>query len=204
MEKYEEILIKLNNDLDILESEIENILSKAEKGISITKRSLKMIRRDVLNKEFNSNKEEIYFFKQIKPKIYSKLIYYVKLFCIENRRPRSSTKNQIKFLSNEINKFQDYFNHNLDFCIYYRRNSTVFDEQYFLRGKEDIRLFPDTYHFYTDEEFSTSHDTSVATILAYDMLIVHLKKEIDKLENNGYTNTVLPKHGEIVWTGKKN
>lgn len=205
MEKYEALLIQLNTDLDVLESETENILSKAERGIGITKKSLRNLRQDVLNNGFKSSKEEIYFFKQIKPKIYSKLIYYVKLFCIENRRPKSSTKNQIKFLNNEINKFQEYFNFNLDFCIYYRRNSTVFDEQYFLRGKEDIRLFPDTYHFYTDEQFSTSHDTSVVTILAYDLLIAYLKREIDRLEgySNYYTSQFQQKPSKITWTSQK-
>ncbi|WP_299159172.1 RteC domain-containing protein [uncultured Tenacibaculum sp.] len=199
----EKIQKQLVTTLEILEVEIDDVLKRAEKGIEISKETLKKIRNIVVDNQFKTKQDEIYFFKKIKPKVYSRLIYYVKLFCIENRRPKSSTKNQIKFLSNEVNKLQEYFNHNLDFCLYYRRNSTVFDKQYFLRGQEDIRLFPDTYHFYTDDEFSTSHDTSVATIQAYDMLIVYIKKEIDKLENNGYHLIQQQKQGNIVWTGNK-
>ena len=30
------------------------------------------------------------------------------------------------------------------------------DEQYFIRGKADIRLHPETFHFFIDEQFSTS------------------------------------------------
>ncbi len=205
MKESEKLIIELETALETLEIETDDVLILAETGIKITKQALKRIRTIIINYEFKTKQQEIHFFKNVKPKIFSKLIYYVKLFCIENRRPRSSTKNQIKFLSNEIDKFQQYFNNNLDFCIYYRRNATVFDEQYFLRGKEDIRLFPDTYHFYTDEQFSTSHDSTVATILAYDLLIVHLKREIDKLESNGnYSNLqALQKQSNIIWTAHK-
>ena len=205
VKKFKDILKKLDNELNILEIEEEDILVKAEKGIKLAKQTLKTVRRIVVDYEFETKLEEIHFFKCTKPKIYSKLIYYVKLFCIESKRPRGSNKSQVKFLNNYIEKLQTYFNNNLDFYHYYRREATVFDEQYFLRGKADIRLFPDSFHFFVDEEFATSHDSTVATILAYDLLIVHLKREIDKLENNNnYANLrLLQRKTKITWTAHK-
>lgn len=202
---YDDILKKLDNKLDILEIEEQDILLKAEKGIKIAKQTLKSIRSIVVDYEFETKLEEIHFFKCTKPKIYSKLIYYVKLFNIESKRPRGSNKSQVKYLNNYIEKLQTYFNDNLDFYHYYRREATVFDEQYFLRGKADIRLFPDSFHFFVDEEFATSHDSTVASILAYDLLIVHLKREIDKLENNGnYASLrLLQSKTKITWTAHK-
>ena len=202
---YDDILKNLDNKLDILEIEEQDILLKAEKGIKIAKQTLKSIRSIVVDYEFETKLEEIHFFKCTKPKIYSKLIYYVKLFNIESKRPRGSNKSQVKYLNNYIEKLQTYFNDNLDFYHYYRREATVFDEQYFLRGKADIRLFPDSFHFFVDEEFATSHDSTVATILAYDLLIVHLKREIDKLENNNnYANLrLLQRKTKITWTAHK-
>lgn len=202
---YEKILKKLDHDLDHLELEEEDILVKAEKGIKFSKQTLKTVRNIIVDHEFESKLEEIHFFKCTKPKIYSKLIYYVKLFNIENKRPRGSNKSQVKYLNNNIEKLQTYFNDHLDFYHYYRREATVFDEQYFLRGKADIRLFPDTFHFFVDEQFATSHDSTVATILAYDLLIVHLKREIDKLENNSnYANLkLLQRKTKITWTAHK-
>ena len=202
---YDDILKNLDNKLDILEIEEQDILLKAEKGIKIAKQTLKSIRSIVVDYEFETKLEEIHFFKCTKPKIYSKLIYYVKLFNIESKRPRGSNKSQVKYLNNYIEKLQTYFNDNLDFYHYYRREATVFDEQYFLRGKADIRLFPDSFHFFVDEEFATSHDSTVATILAYDLLIVHLKREIDKLENNGnYANLrMIQRKPKITWTAHK-
>ena len=202
---YEDILKKLDYELNILEIEEEDILVRAEKGIKLAKQTLKKVRSIIVDYEFKTKLDEISFFKCTKPKIYSKLIYYVKLFNIEGKRPRGSNKSQVKYLNNYIEKLQTYFNDNLDFYHYYRREATVFDEQYFLRGKADIRLFPDSFHFFVDEQFATSHDSTVATILAYDLLIVHLKREIDKLENNGnYASLrLLQSKTKITWTAHK-
>ncbi|RKE92276.1 RteC domain-containing protein [Ichthyenterobacterium magnum] len=164
------------------------------------------IRNLVADVKFKNKEHEIYFFKNVKPKIYSRLIYNVKLFNVESKRPRGSSKSQIKYLNNYINKLQVFFNDNLEFYHYYRTSATFLDEQYFLRGKADIRLHPDTFHFFTDPQFSTSHDTTVATILAYDMLIIHLKKEIDKLINsNNMETTINPfqNQSKLFWTGNK-
>jgi len=199
-------LKKFKKQIDVLEANDEDNLSKAEKCILIAKSTLKCLRKIVVSTEFKSSKYEIYFFKSIKPKVYSKLIYYVKLFNLESKRPRGSSKMQRKYLDREITKLQAYFNDNLEFYQYYRRGGTSLDTQYFIRGKEDIRLNPDNFHFFVDEQFSTSHDSTVATILAYDMLIIHLKQEIDKLENNNNMETVIhpfQKQSKLFWTGSK-
>ena len=179
LNNYHKILQDLDSSLEFLESETEDVLTKAEEGIKIAKKALLQLRKVVTDKELKSREQEITIFKIIKPKIYSRLIYYVKLFNIESKRPRGSSKSQKKYLDYEIKKLQDYFNDNLEFYQYYRRSETSLDNQYFLRGKEDIRLHPDNFHFFIDEKFSTSHDSTVATIISYDMLIVYLQKEIE-------------------------
>ena len=206
MKIYENILKELDSSLEQLESETDEILIKAEKGIQISKTALVQIRDRTVKNKFKSKADEIIFFKHQKPKVYSKLIYYVKLFNIESKRPRGSSKSQKKYLDYEIRKLQDYFNDNLEFYQYYRRSGTSLDSQYFLRGKEDIRLHPDSFHFFIDEKFSTSHDSTVAIIMAYDMLIVYLQKEIELIENrNGMETTINPfqKQSKLFWTGNK-
>ena len=206
MKKFDKIINELNNSLDILESETDDSLSKAEKGIHIVKDALLELRSLAISFKFKSEAEEILLFKHLKPKVYSKLIYYVKLFNIESKRPRGTSKTQKKYLDYEIKKLQDYFNDNLEFYQYHRRGGTSLDNQYFIRGKEDIRLHTDNFHFFTDEKFSTSHDSTVAKIMAYDMLIVYLQKEIEIIENkNGMETTINPfqKQSKLFWTGNK-
>lgn len=204
MKCYNDIVRELDKTLETLESEAEDIIQRAEKGIKITRSTLEVLGELVNTKEFDNEATEIQFFKCVKPSVFSKLIYYVKLFNIETKRPRSSKKSQIKYLNKHIDKLQIYFHDNLEFYHYYRRGASFLDEQYFLRGKADIRLHPETFHFFTDKQFSTSHDSTVATIMAYDMLIIHLKKEIDKLENNGMETQMENKQrSKLFWTGNK-
>jgi len=202
--KVNELLKNLNHEIEKLELEETDILIKAEKGIKIAKATLTKMRKFVLSQAFKSMQAEIQFFKEVKPKTYSKLIYYVKLFNVESKRPRGSNESQIKYFNDQIDRLQDYFNDNLEFYHYYRKGATYLDEHYFVRGKLDIRLFPDTFSFFTDDEFSTSHDSTVATILAYDMLIVYLKTEIDKLENSKGLETITAPcqpQSKLNWTG---
>lgn len=204
--QYKKLLNDLDDQIQFLEAETESVLEKAEEGVRITKRALEQLRILSSKQKFSNIQNEIHFFKMIKPQVYSKLIYYVKLFNIESKRPRSSNKSQIKYFNKHIDTLQNYFNDHLEFYHYYRRGATFLDEHYFVRGKIDIRLFPDTFSFFTDEKFSTSHDTTVATILAYDMLIVYLKTEINSLENNnGMELSINPfqKESRLFWTANK-
>lgn len=201
----EEIVKELDSKLELLESETEDILVIAEKGIKLAQQCLEDLRAGVIDNGFDVKSLEIQFFKSIKPQIFSRLIYYAKLFNIESKRPRSSNKSQTKYLNNHIDKLQTYFHDNLEFYHYYRRGATFLDEQYFLRGKADLRLHPDTFHSFTDEQFSTSHDSTVATILAFDMLIIHLKTEINKLQNNNGMNETPQSNNpsKLFWTANK-
>lgn len=204
MNKIDEILRELDSGLGSLETEDQSI-KKVEQSIVITKKSLQALRKYVTTHDFKNKSDEIYFFKNIKPKVYSKLIYFIKLFTIESKRPRGSNKSQVKYLNSQIDRLQSYFHDNLHFYHYYRRDATIFDEQYFLRGKIDLRLYPDSFHFLVDEQFSTSHDSAVATILAYDLLIVHIKQEIDKLENIKKIPKFegLQEKAKLTWTAHK-
>lgn len=203
IERYQQILKALEDQLNLLEVE-EDILIQSERGIKLSCQALKEIRQKVLTHTFGSAEEEILFFKEIKPRLYSKVIYYVKLFHIESRRPRGSNHSQIAYLNHQIDEVQLFFEENFEFYHYYRRNSCALDQQYFMRGNADFKLYLDNFYSFIDESFCTSHDGLVATILAYDMLIVHLKSEINKLEDQrgkekGFTATF----PNFFWTANK-
>lgn len=203
--KYQKLISEFETKLEALETCTEDILYKAETGITYTERWLKTLRKKVLKTGFSSTVEEIFFFKHIKPQIFSKLIYFAKLFQIESKRPRSSSKFQIKYLNSQINKLQVFFNDNLEFYHYYRRGATSLDEEYFVRGKSDLRTATDFFNFYVDEKFSTCQDVTVAAIMAYDMLIVYLQQEIEKLENNNDNQNInlMKQSSRLFWTGNK-
>ena len=203
--KYQKLLSDFEGQLEALENGNGDILFKAEKGIALVEKCIRRLQKQIVGQEFETQADEIYFFKHVKPQIFSKLIYYIRLFSIESKRPRGKEVAQVKYLQQQIDKLQTFFNDNLEFYNYYRRGAMSMDEQYFVRGNRDLRLPLESFHFLIDDEFSTCQDGTVATIMAYDMLIVYLRKEVDDLNNNmePTKNTIMEKPSKLFWTGSK-
>lgn len=172
---------KLDNQLQIINLEESDILYKAQKSVQSIKKALKELKAFVLDYSFIDEAEEIYFFRKIKPELFSKLIYFIKVYNIESRRPSGSREIQEKFLRHELEKITCFFNNHLQFYQYYRMNSTFLDDKCFLRGKEDLHLFHDSLIYFVDPDFSTSHDIMVAKIMSNDMLEVFLNTELESL-----------------------
>ena len=203
--KYQKLLTEFEARLDMLENGEGDILFKAETGIVLVEKYIKKLQDQILKKTFTSQTEEIYFFKHVKPQIFSKLIYYGKLFNMESKRPRVPNTAQVKYLKHQIGKLHIFFNDNLEFYNYYRRGAMSLDEHYFVRGNRDLRLPFESFHFLIDDQFSTCQDGTVATIMAYDMLIVYLKREVDTLEKiiEIPENIPMQKPSKLFWTGSK-
>lgn len=160
----------------------DNILQLAEHSFQAVRNVIEQLRNHVAETNFVSVEEEIYFFKEIKPQFYSKLIYYLKVFAIETRRPTGSTAAEEKYLQKELNRLKHFFDDNLDFYQYYRSGATYLDKKYFLRGKIDIHFSPDTYYYSADPKFSTSHDYKVSRIIANELVRIYLISALGELE----------------------
>ena len=185
-------------------------------GYDIIETSLSMVLRlqDVLTDlrnqlqtyVFSSKEEEIFFFKNQKPELLGRLLYFHKIYRIETQCPTGSNEVIRLYINKELDSLTYFFNRNLDFYQYYRSHSTIHDEHYFLRGRTDIRLCTDSAQFDKDPNFSTGYDYKVAKILANEMLRIYLNKKLQKLENESYIekqqhsiNSKTP----VRFTGKK-
>lgn len=70
----------------------QSILIQTETAAGLCQHGLDELRKLVIKNGFDSEQEEIHFFKNIKPKVRGKYIYYVQLFQIESHRYNASTK----------------------------------------------------------------------------------------------------------------
>ena len=182
-----------------LEIEADCSIQRIEAVIDIILKSLSEIKEYVLNRGFKNIEEEIHFFKYQKPTIISKLIYYNAIYKIETKKPYGA-KPIKKYLNKELKKLKRFFDHNLDFYKYYRSNNSFLDENFFIRGKHDIKLWLDTYYFESDQTFSTSHDYKIAKIMANDLIQVYIE---DQLYNNKDHRDILTDPLKLNWTGSK-
>lgn len=198
---------KILNIVQGVEDEINSIILEAkypvhqvEDTINTILRHLATLRKYVQENGFKSEEDEIHFFKNVKPKVVSRLIFFNSVFKIETKRPNGGRKIIRKYLNAELHKLQRFFENNLEFYKYYRTNNTFLDRKFFLRGNADVKLNLDTFFFEADPTFSTSHDYKVAKIIANDMIQVYLEHQHDLNEKG--TN-ILPSPASVNWTGSK-
>lgn len=201
-------IVNLENELEsrllFLNMEHDKPLQRAEPAILEISGALKKLKSCILRTKFASDSEEIDFFKNHKPLVLSKLIYYNDLFRIETRKPSGGEKMIRKYYRSELHRLKEFFEENVDFYGYYRTNSTYLDHKYFLRAKLDFRLTPDAFVYESDSRFSTSHDYKVARIMANDLLEVYLNDELLKLSRrNTEQYTVATPRTKLVWTDPK-
>lgn len=199
------LLTNLNEQLNFLDLEITDAIKHSEKAIEMIVKSLENLKVLIVKNKFRTQTEEVIFFKEVKPQVFSKLIFYTKVLKIETKRPKGTDRSQRKYLLNELDKLNHFFDNNLDFYQYYRTGAIFLDEKYFLRGKYDIRLSLDTFFFTSDQEFNTSHDFKVSKILANDLLEIYLKEQLtilDRKETMTTKTQALPKV-KLTWTDNK-
>lgn len=199
----QKLISELQLRLDIIHSETTEPLEYAEQGIKASIAVLEKLKTKFISYVFLDKREEIDFFRNHKPQLASRLIYYNEVYTITSNKPIGSKKAIRNYYKTELDKLEIFFNENLEFYRYYRTGNQALDNKYFLRGKYDVRLTLDSFYFQADQRFSTSHDYKVAKILANDAIKVFLELEIQRLEQPT-KNTSLASNKTIQkWTGSK-
>lgn len=199
-----DIIQILENKINEVNIEIDDQIELAEIIIKHTLNNLSEVKNYIFEMGFMNQQEEIYFFKELKPKILSKLIYYNSIYRIETKKPNGGERIIRKYYNNELDKLKRYFDNNLEFYKYYRTGSTYLDKYYFVREKHNIKLSLDTFYFEADHRFTTSHDYKVAKVMAHDLIQVYLENELANLYKINTSEKSQHNHNlKQCWTGSK-
>lgn len=201
-EYIDNILQEIDSEIDSFDLYGRDIIGDSLKMIDIIQKYIDQLRERVIVYEFDSQEEEIVFFKELKPQVLSKQLYFNKIYCIESKFPTGSNEAAKRYLNDQLHSLEYYFNRHLDFHQYYRSGSTVYDKYYFVRGNVDPKLCNDSSRFNSDLKFSTVYDFKVAKIIANEMLRIYLNRRLKMIEDPAlFTET---KKGRRTWTGQKN
>jgi hypothetical protein len=199
---------RLKKEIDAKIEQIEcseiSMITKSLEASRVFVEAYNQLKTFILSYTFRSEEEEILFFKEIKPRLCFRLIYYRKLYNIEMDRPTGIEK-QREYLNDLLNSINKYNGKRLDFIRYYRSGSSIFDSLYFFRGQTDTEQYMETFSHEFDPNFSTNCDFKVAKILANDMLSDYLAREIEALNENN--NLIMGSFGfpaiKLTWKGTK-
>ena len=183
-----QFIYSLKKEVDVKVEQIEcsevSVITKSLEASRVLADAFKQLKLFVLSHNFKNDDDEISFFKEIKPRLCFRLIYYRKVYNIEMNRPIGIDK-QREYLCDILNDINKYNSKRLDFIRYYRSGSTHLDALYFLRDSTDAEQYLETFFHERDPKFSTNCDFKVAKILSNDMLSAYLMQEIELLNDNG-------------------
>lgn len=199
---FKKLIDELNKNLHFLSLEQDNIFKRCEESVNVCNRALEQCKGLMQEKYFKNSHDEILFFKELKPMITSKLKYHHMVFKIEHGKPLSEVA-QKAYYEKELTEIDHFFRNNLEFITYYKTGSTYLDSKYFTRGNTELNLMADECFFFCDKNFCTTHDSKVAQILAYELLAIHIRNEIKKLEKREGMEPIKQYHQTLVWTDSK-
>ncbi|WP_339887734.1 RteC domain-containing protein [uncultured Flavobacterium sp.] len=205
MKTYSTTLITaLEKQLKKIHGSNVDIILQAKQAMTATINKLEELKIEFIRHTFEDKTKEIEFFKQLKPQLTSKLIYYNEIYNMEVSKPTSTNKDIQKHYNKELAKLKNFFNDNKEFYKYYRSGNTCLDKKYFIRRKHDISLTVDSTYFQSDYIFATSHDYKVAKIIANEALHRYIETTLQKhgkniIKNNENNETLQT----LKWTGSK-
>ncbi len=207
MEEFTNLYLdEIERQIQKIESEERNVINKSTKILSFLETKLEKLKEFIIKYDFKTEEEEILFFKEIKPKIVSKLIYYMSVHKIEISRPKGSPLTIEIYLLTELDILKHFFDSNIEMYHYYRTGGTHLDKIYFLRKRNfDIPINIACFYFERDVRFSTVYDYKIAKIIANDCLEKYLKLQLIKLKED--TETEQKAHTTLktreTWTASK-
>jgi len=156
----------------------------------------------ICHNSFRSQREEILFFKKIKPEVFHKLILLKKILQIESEMPVDGRKSQIKLLRNKLKRTSRFYKENKEFCSYMRQDANHFDNVYFTRNNQFINSFESLEYFDFDPLFSTVHSIKASHLLACDKLREYLKGKIEEIKHKQKVSSSAV-HKTLKWTDSK-
>lgn len=195
MEYYKRILEEARKEFQVFQQQEPLPLSELVKALRTSEDFLKILSTAVQAQGFQNVADECYFFKHLKPQLEQEYIYYFERLRMK-RYPEKldTTVHQQRFTT----YYETYFQENFEFYLYYVQGLSIFDEQYFLRGKESSRLYQGTTYYSQSAEFSTNRDGCVAILLAYERLLLWLREIPARSQPSSSSST-----SKLTWTATK-
>lgn len=201
------ILSQIHHQEDKLSSQMMQTPEEAYQMTLFLKEMLYDIKSQILQAGFTNEQQEIDFFKNIKPNILGKLIYYNKIFRIETTCPVSNGEIHQSYFENLLKTLKSEYKESIcneDFYRYYRAGRTDRDHTYFRLGQINYHDGLKSGVFEIDISFSTYYDNKIAHIIANELLYTYMITKINPEKNPDMSMTNGDTNRDISWTNSQN
>ena len=205
---FHEAISKISKKEERLTIKPSKIIEESYAMTLLLKDSLAELKEFVMNSGFENEQQEIDFFKNIKPQILGKLIFYNKVYRMEIACPVPNGKLLLQYFSSKLEQLKKTFKEHTvssDFYRYYRSNRTDLDDRFFRLGNIEFYSGLNSVAFEMDPQFSTYYDYKVSRIISDDLLYHYLLRRMDPDESEAVSEIAAEAYlKDIYWTDSKN
>lgn len=200
---WDRLYQNLNTRLSAIKEEAEEKIAWAKKSRETAEQSLQELIE--LADTIQTKEEEILFFKSIKPRFQAEIIFYAKVYKLEQNRPVGSVKKQKKYFNKELKSLRQYFNDDKFIYQYLRSGDTQRDEQFFFKPTPTSTIALYDFDAFTLPSTPIAFDNVVARIKAHELLQAYLVEAIAQLKQVQRTVPTLTKKDDtkVTFTGPK-
>jgi hypothetical protein len=201
------ILSQIRRQEDKLTSQMMRPAEEAYQMTLFLNEMLGALKSQVTQDGFKNEQQEIDFFKNIKPQIMGKLIFYNKVFRIETTCPVNNGTLHQNYYENQFKALQAEYMECIcdgDFYRYYRAGRTDRDHLYFRLGQINYHDGLKSAVFEIDLSFSTYYDNKIARIVANELLYTYLLNKVNPEENPDMVLVGGKTNKDISWTNSQN
>lgn len=177
----EEEFLQLTRELEQIAMRYAEPLKRMTVALKTVRQSLHVLYGHILENPFRDKKEEISFFKEVKPRFYALYLFEQDLYYIAASLPRSDDESLKAYYRDELRFLQRTLKQHAFLYQYYKLGADELDDLYFLRGLENQSvLIPEVGEF--DRSFATNGDYLFSRFRACEMMQDHL---VNSLSNIG-------------------
>ena len=199
---YVNMMREVDNHISTIDLNGTHIIDECKTTILFLKEKLTGLKAFVQSVPFNEEAEEIDFFKNKKPALLGRLMYFYKVLQIESNRPPCGELAD-DYYRRQQEELKLFFDRYVSFYQYYRSGATYRDPYYFLREKREISPEVELFILDGEPEFSTGYDRIVARIMAMEMLYAYLTARRSALTREAGEMQISSLVTEHRWTDKK-
>lgn len=195
-EKYEQLL----SELAILDDTHEPDLTIPDQRLLLISAVLEPLKQKLTEYIFESDENEIRFFKETLPDILSLFIYYTEKSALEISELIGTRKSRAEYRGRLMKRIDDFSMENAALYDYYSLRKTNFDSYYFLRSSPLNREPAVLFGTVVDPRSCPGFSIKMAIIPAYRKLDNELCMDLG--DQNGKRAEVLSAGG-LRWTATK-
>lgn len=181
---------------------IDNQLERVTKSSMAVENTILAINGLLEEHQFDSQQEEIDFFKTFKPEILALKLEEVLLYHIAVNKPIGTPEAQLAYFEDEFHALQTFLRMNAYHYQYYKNNLKELDSLFFLRNAGPLTV-PLAEISDIDAEYSTPMTFLFARFIAYERIQYHILEEITSIKYpvNAHPWKNTTDDMELKWTG---